>query len=369
MATTAMSTDEIADVLEKMPLTPSTVASEESPKASKEATEDDLAETSTVASQDEATEEDQAEKDKIEKACRKRRSGVANESVSQEQIANYVKPVHEKSEEAAAWILDIIKTCDKMQVLFGHLDETALKDVINAFYSLEITKGENVIKQNEEGDGFYIVEDGQFDIFVARQGDDGKLEESTKVMTCGPRTAFGELALMYNSPRAATVTCVVDKARVWALDREAFQMLIMNSQDQKLQMYEGWLQHVPILKTLNHYELSQISELLTSELVEEGEDIVKQGEEGDKFHILEEGEVCAFISEDQGETIVKTYSSPGDYFGEIALISNAPQKATVRATKDSLIHSVYKEDFYNIMGPIKELLAKHIDEYPDRKVV
>jgi len=267
-----------------------------------------------------------SEKDKIAAMQGKtRRAGVANESVSPEQMANYVKPVHPKSDEAAAKILEIIKTNEKMQVLFGHLDDAALKDVINAFYSVEVAKDENVIKQGDEGDRFYIVEDGSFDIFVARKGDDGVMGPPAKVFTCGPKTAFGELALMYNAPRAATVTCAVEKATVWALDREAFQMLIMSSQEEKHKMYEGWLQDVPILKALNHYELSQLSELLTAELVEEGEEVLKQGEEGDKFYILEEGEVCAFISGEQGEKNVKTYSNPGDYLRDRAHLECAAE--------------------------------------------
>merc|ERR550514_1551019 len=123
-------------------------------------------------------------------------------------------------------------------------------------------------------------------------------------------------------------------------------------------MYEGWLQDVPILKTLNHYELSRLSELMEAELFETGEEVITQGEEGDKFYILEEGEARAYISGESGEVEVKVYSKPGDYFGEIALLTNAPRKATIRATMDSQIHAISKEDFDLVIGPIKNLLQK-----------
>lgn len=58
------------------------------------------------------------------------------------------------------------------------------------------------MSSGETGDNFYIVDQGKFDIFVTRT--DGK---TTKVLEATPGMSFGELALMYNAPRAAT--CVV----------------------------------------------------------------------------------------------------------------------------------------------------------------
>lgn len=306
--------------------------------------------------------EEQAKIDAIR--ARPRRISVSAGSVTQEDKDKYVKPVHEKTEAAKSKITNVIKTNDKMQVLFGCLNDSGVADVVNAFYTMVVKEGQNLITQGDEGDRFYLVEEGTFDIFVARKGSDGVMGTPGKVMTAGPGTAFGELALMYNAPRAATVTCVVPTAKVWALDRRDFQMLIMGHQEQKHRMYEGWLQHIPLLQTLNHFELSQVSELMEAELFEADEEVLKQGEEGDKFYILEEGEARAYISGESGEVEVKVYNQPGDYFGEIALLTNAPRRATIRCTADSQIHSIAKADFDLIIGPIKDLLVNQIDKYP-----
>lgn len=313
-------------------------------------------------------EDEKAEREKIEKMKGKtRRAGVANESVSQDQMASFVKPVYEKPAEAKTKILNILKTNEKMQVLFGHLDEASRNDVVNAFYLMEPASGEDIIKQGDEGDRFYIIDQGDFDIYVARAGDDGKLGAPSKVATFKPGQIVGELALMYNAPRAATVRAASGTSKVWALDRDAFQMLIMSAQESKLVKYEGWLQGVDILKTLNHYELSTLSDLMQAELVEDGDVIMKQGDAGDKFYILEEGEVRAYISGDGGEKEVKTYGKPGDYFGEKALLTNQPRAATIKATQDSQIHWISKEDFDNVIGPVKDILMKNADQYPQYK--
>merc|ERR1712113_326477 len=122
-------------------------------------------------------------------------------------------------------------------------------------------------RQGEEGDCLYIVSDGQVDVFVARPGPDGVLpvgQKGAKVVSLGPGALFGELALMYSAPRAATVTIASAKCKLWKLDREPFKMLLAQQCQTQLSLYEGWLSEVEILKSLNQFELAKLSELLSS---------------------------------------------------------------------------------------------------------
>lgn len=120
-----------------------------------------------------------------------------------------------------------------------------------------------------------------------------------------------------------------------------------------------------IFKSLNRYELARLSELLESTPFDEGEVIITQGEPADKFYILEDGACAAFIKGPEGEQKVKEYSKRGDYFGEIALLTQEPRKATVRATGEgALVLSVSKEDFNSVLGPIQDILKKDVDKYP-----
>jgi len=95
--------------------------------------------------------------------------------------------------------------------------------------------------------------------------------------------------------------------------------------------------------------------------------IIKQGDAGNQFYILEDGEAKAFITGDKGEVEVKHYAQPGDYFGEVALITNAERRATVRADGEGgcSVLSVGREDFERVLGPIKDVLEKNIDLYPN----
>jgi cAMP-dependent protein kinase regulator len=175
---------------------------------------------------------------------------------------------------------------------------------------------------------------------------------------------FGELGLMYNAPRAATVVST-SNAKVWALDRESFQMMLTTAETERHTQYEGFLAGIDVFKHLTRYETAQLSDMLESELFEGGEDIVKQGEPGKVFYIVEDGEAKAYISGEKGEVEVKHYNKPGDYFGEIALITESHRKATVRAFGSGCtVLSVSREDFDRVLGPIKDMLAKNIENYP-----
>mmetsp|Transcript_70914 Transcript_70914/g.163951 ORF Transcript_70914/g.163951 Transcript_70914/m.163951 type:complete len:338 (-) Transcript_70914:92-1105(-) len=299
---------------------------------------------------------------------RARRQGFAGERMSNEKVQGYKKPIYPKDDMTKARIRRTLKEDDRMQVLFGHLDGEPLNDVINAFFTKQVRQGEDIIKQGDDGDCLYIISDGSVDIFVARPGPDGVMvpgDRGAQVAAWGSGALFGELALMYNSPRAATVTAASDVVLLWVLAAADFKMLLAQSSQAQYAKYEGWLSEVELLKTLNHFELSKLADVLENHCFAGGEDIILQGESGDRFFILEDGQAAAFLSGTDGEKMVMSYERQGDYFGEIALLTAEPRKATVRAMGEGCsVVSLSKDDFTCILGPIADILKEHLDKYP-----
>lgn len=305
--------------------------------------------------------EEAREREKIQRMKEKdRRAGVSAQAVSQERLQNWRKPFFEKSSEARGRLKKYIDDNEKLQVLFGHLRNEDIFAVIDAMFSKEVAKDENIITQGEEGDNFYIVEEGSFDVFVQR-GD----SQPSKVLEYGSGDMFGELALMYNAQRAATVTAS-SPAKLWALDRDSFQMMLSTAENTKKKQYEGFLESVAILQDLTTYERARLSDMLESHIFEKDEPIINQGEDGNYFYILEDGEAKAFIGGERGEIEVKHYQKPGEYFGEISLLKSATRRATVRAAGDCCsVLSVSRDDFDSVLGPIKDILIKKLDKYPE----
>jgi len=83
------------------------------------------------------------------------------------------------------------------------------------------SKNAEVIKQGENGDVLYLVDSGTLDCFKSQNGND----EMVKVRDYKSGDAFGELALLYNAPRAATIIAT-SECLLWSLDRETFNFIV-----------------------------------------------------------------------------------------------------------------------------------------------
>lgn len=90
------------------------------------------------------------------------------------------------------------------------------------------------------------------------------------------RGSFGELALLYNMPRAATIKAT-SEGQLWALDRQTFRRILLKSAFRKRKMYEALINSVPMLKTLQPYERMNLADALIPKIFGSGERIIKQG--------------------------------------------------------------------------------------------
>jgi cAMP-dependent protein kinase regulator len=230
--------------------------------------------------------------------------------------------------------------------------------VLGALVERSIPKADiRIIVQGDVGDYFYIVEHGSFYIFVNPPGkcEPGPDGMGNKVTTVGPGGSFGELALMYNAPRAATVVSA-EPSTLWALDRVTFRRILMDAAFQRRRMYEGFLSEVPLLQTLTLYERSKIADALETVKYPAGEKIIEEGEVGEDFFILEDGVAEVYRNDTQG--CVKTYHK-GDYFGELALLNDAPRAASVIAKTNSKVARLGKDGFARLLGSLEGIMRRN----------
>lgn len=321
----------------------------------------------TASEEDGAESDDQASAESRRKfsvsKCGGRRNSVSAAPVSEGRIKDWKgPPVHEKSPEESARIKETIGRSDSLQVLFGHLIEADLDRIIGAMFLKSVPAGETVIQQGADGDFFYIVDSGTFDIFVQRKGETETPPE--KVMVASVGASFGELALMYNVPRAATVTCA-EAGALWCLEGEVFQMMLVTAENTKKSEYDTFLTGVDLFSDLTSYELTKLSDCLTSEPFDNGESIVTQGDEECAMYFVWDGECKAYIAGEQGEVEVKHYTKPGEYFGEIGMVTNEPRRATVRACGEGcVVLCLKKEDVTVSIGSIEARVQENIGKYP-----
>jgi len=284
---------------------------------------------------------------------RGRRASVSAESMTPTHDDDFHKIVIPKTPEQRARIEASIAN----NFLFKNLDDEQHQDVVDAMTEKRYETGDVVIQQGGIGDYFFEVETGTLNTFVSRDGGSPRL-----VMLDGPGSSFGELALMYNAPRAATVIAT-SRSVLWALDRVTFRRILMERTSRKRRMYEVFLEEVPLLASLQPYERHKIADALESVTFEDGETVVAQGDMGENFYFIESGE--AKVSKIDKDGIRREFPSltKGSYFGELALLTNRPRFATITANGRLKCATLGKQAFVRLLGPVADIIKRNMANY------
>ena len=283
----------------------------------------------------------------------KKRGGQATSSVHaqrfdniyaspQEMDKNFVAPVYPKSDEDVEFLLDALSD----NFVFNTLDENELETLVNAFEGFECAEGEALISQGETGGHFYILRKGTV-VFIV----DGE-----EVGRAVPGNSFGELALLYNAPRAATCKAVDGKAGLWRVDQVTFRKLLAAHTIQNDNQTKDVLRKVPFLNDLDDEFINRISDALTTVYYDAGDVIFNRGSEGSVFYVIREGKV-EYEHKKRGVKVL----GPGDYFGEQAIVKNEPRKADATAVKDTIALALSREVFEKVLGPLSEVIARSND--------
>lgn len=254
-------------------------------------------------------------------------------------------------------ILEILE----QQVLFRHLEKEQKEFIARAMFVVEYKAGDTIISQGDDGDNFYVIDRGNVECFKCESGvDDEKL-----VHTYSPGGAFGELAIMYNAPRAATCRAI-SECRLFALDRKAFKVILMKTTIEKRSQTKSFLQNVEILKQLKEYELFTMADAMQELIYEESDVICRQGDAGSNFYIIKQGSVVCTQADAQGKQQEVARLTVGDYFGEIALLTSKPRQATVVAAESGgtlTLLSLDRSTFNRILGSIEDILRRNMVAY------
>jgi cAMP-dependent protein kinase regulator len=241
--------------------------------------------------------------------------------------------------------------------MFSALEESEAAIVIDAMEEKRFKAGDKIITEGENGDELFVVETGKLKCTKVIDG------ESKFLKHYEPGEAFGELALLYNAPRAASIDAE-DDCLLWSLDRATFNHIVKDAAARKREKYEDFLKSVELLSSMDHYERSKLADAIKEASFSAGDFVIKQGEEGNKFFVILEGEAVATkaLAEGQAPTEVMQYKS-GDYFGELALLKNEPRAANVVCKTDCRLVTLERSSFKRLLGPLDEILRRNMGAY------
>jgi cAMP-dependent protein kinase regulator len=279
----------------------------------------------------------------------RRRLAVSAEVPDENEAANYEKVVIPKDED----VRRALETAMCKNILFSHLDVDEQKEIFDAMFPVEKSPGETIIQQGEEGDNFYVIDSGSVDVYVNNE----------YVLSIKEGGSFGELALIYGTPRAATVMAKTH-VKLWAIDRITYRRILMGSTIRKRKIYDEFLSKVQILADLDKWERANVADALERCDFEPMTHVVEQGQPGDEFFIIVEGEADVMQKRSDDAPFENVgHLGPSDYFGEIALLLDRPRAATVIAKTPLKCVKMDRARFERVMGPVREILKRDVSNY------
>ena len=292
---------------------------------------------------------------------RGRRRAVAAESYDPTAEENDTEPIvfHEKTKEQ----LNCLQDAAKGIIFFKKCDDEQKNVLFGAMFEKRVKEGDVIIRQGDDGDNFYVIEKGEYDVLI-KNG-----QKENKVATLRDKGFFGELALLYNCPRNATIIST-GEGILWGLDQKTFRQIVVKATAKKRQHFEELLKGVSMLDSLTPYELMNLTDALDVETYRTNEIIIKEGDTAEVMYFIMEGEVCVKVFDKQSQTEKEVSRlGRGKYFGELALVLQKPRVASVYACSDNVKLAVLNINaFERLLGPCVDIMKRNIDAYEKERL-
>ena len=239
----------------------------------------------------------------------------------------------------------------KAHPIFATLDGPILGEIAKAMRTHVAKPDEIIIKKGEAGEHFFVVSDGECQAFLSEDA------SGAAVATYHTHDSFGELALLYDSPRAATVKAT-KVSKLYKLGRIQFRNLVMEAMQKGKAGLEERLRQVALLAGLSAQEISRLAEAMEPETFKDGDYIETMGAPADSLSIILSGEVACHKDDGQELRLAE-----GAIFGELPLKHlhkagepPAKRQAHVVAVGEVRCAGLSANHITDILGPLQQAL-------------
>ena len=244
---------------------------------------------------------------------------------------------------ASAIVVDRLKSSRDVEMITNALNKhfifTSLSNenrmmVISHMRLYSMNPKEAVFEQGSPGSTFFVVAQGKLEVLVS-----GK-----RVNMIGLGDSFGELALLHDSPRSASVF-TIDKVSMWGLDRKTFRTAVETVNAQNYKENKSFIETVPLFAVLTPIQRDALVGSLSTLKFRVNDVIVKEGDPGDLFYIIKDGAVSC---SQQGRPVREMHK--GNFFGEQALLYNTVRTATITAVTEAKCVAISRNKLNAALG-------------------
>jgi len=265
-------------------------------------------------------------------------------------------PEFKKEDKSRNLIRSAIMDNDFMK----NLEPAQIAEIVDCMYPMEYARGALIIKEGDVGSIVYVMEEGKVEVS----------RESKFLSILPPGKVFGELAILYNCKRTATIKAAVD-CKLWAIERQCFQTIMMRTGLIRQAEHSAFLKSVPSFAGLQEETLLKIADVLEENTYKSGECIVRQGAAGDTFFIIKHGRVKVTKKDesDKEEKFIRNLHK-GDFFGEKALQGEEKRTANIIADDENGVACLVidRESFNHLIANLEDIKTRYVD-LPERKKI
>ncbi|MCS7259656.1 MAG: cyclic nucleotide-binding domain-containing protein [Anaerolineae bacterium] len=253
----------------------------------------------------------------------------------------------------------------KRMPLFTDIERVHLDTVAACLVLRYVPAGDVLFAPGDPGDAMYFIETGQIEILSTESDDTPHI-----LARLIPGDYFGEMALLTGKSRTVMARAARHTS-LWALYRADFDALLVKLpvlmtalsralRERLSQAAETalptYLHPLAFSSGLSRVELSALNEKLEAQSFRRGEVVCTEGQLGDRMYFVASGQVELSVGTPQGRKVLRILGE-GDFFGEIALLTGQPYKATARMTADGMLWVLRKSDFDTLLFKYPNLAA------------
>lgn len=268
---------------------------------------------------------------------------------------SYEPPIISKSPSEESFLSSVVSE----SFLFLDVNDSLRVRFVQALQEERVKASTTIIQQGETGDFFYILQEGTV-----------RFEQNQETVgQGGARTCFGELALLYDTPRAASVVAETD-CRLWKVDVGTFRHIVFHhhADGPSFDEMKALIESIELFQHLDSSSISKLIKSFTTVPWNAGTRIVQKGSPGSVFYIVQSGQIRVHdigLGDSSTDDLIL---NSGNYFGERALLTGEPRAANVTAVSDVVTYAVDRETFELYLGTLESLMEKEMRKQSLRSI-
>lgn len=219
--------------------------------------------------------------------------------------------------------------------IFTSLPEEYRLILINTMKFYRLAANELVFEQNQPAMHFFVLATGRLDVVI-----NGRSVNNIK-----PGWGFGELALLHDTPRSATIK-TLEPCALWAVDRISFRKMLKAVNAHNYEENKTFINSIGLFSALTNAQKEALLNALATHKFATGDKIVNEGDPGDLLYIIKDG----VVSCTKGGVEIRRLAK-GEFFGEQALLYGSTRTATVTAVGgEAKCLSIGRDDLVQVLG-------------------